>query len=156
MDSDLKEVIYESLKRATVTKKDIPDYRLLWRKNRIYVLNEYQTDKTDFVSKEDWNNSLSFLNPSDIPNKIESVSYCLKSKKELKKIADRTWEDFLHISFSLIKIEKNKAIIEINNTWVLSKHNKRTIHLSGGGYTCVYKKVHGKWQFEKITGSWIS
>tara|TARA_B110001452_G_scaffold23583_1_gene18777 strand:+ start:923 stop:1495 length:573 start_codon:yes stop_codon:yes gene_type:complete len=156
MDSDLQVLIYESLKRATVTKKDIPDYRLLWKKHRIYVLNEYQTDKTDFISREDWNKSLSFLNPNDIPNKIENVSYCLKSKEELQKIADRTWEDFLHISFSLIKIEGNKATIKIDNSWVVSKHNKKTVHLSGGGYTCVYKKVNEKWEFEKITSSWIS
>ena len=156
MDSDLKEVIYESLKRATVTKKDIPDYRLLWKKHRIYVLNEYQTDKTDFISREDWNKSLSFLNPNDIPNRIENVSYCLKSKADLQRIADRTWEDFLYISFSLIKIDGNQAIIKINNSWNVSKHTKDIVHMSGGGYTCLYKKIDGKWEFEKITSSWMS
>jgi hypothetical protein len=156
MDSDLKELIYKSLKRATVTNKDIPDYRLIWKKHRIYVLNEYQTDKTKFSSNEDWNKSLSFLNPNDIPNQIENVSYCLKSKVDLQRIADRTWEDFLYISFSLIKIEGNQATIKIDNSWNVSKHTKDKVYMSGGGYTCVYKKINGKWEFEKITSSWIS
>ncbi len=156
MDSDLKKLIYKSLQRATVIERDIPDYRLIWKKHRIFILNEYQTDKTDFISEKDWNKSLSFLSPNDIPNRIQSISYCLKSKEELQKIADKTWEDFLHISFSLIKIEENYASIRINNTWIINKHNKKTMHLSGGGYTCAYKKISGVWVFDKITSHWIS
>ena len=156
MDSDLKELIYKSLKRATVTNKDIPDYRLIWKKHRIYVLNEYQKDRTNFASNEDWNKSLSFLAPNEIPNQIENVSYCLKSKAELQRIADKTWEDFLYISFRLINIDGNRATIKIENTWNVSKHNKDTVFMSGGGYTCFYKKINGKWEFEKITGTWMS
>ena len=156
MDSDLKELIYKSLKRVTVTNKDIPDYRLIWKKDRIYILNEYQNDKKNFTSNKDWNKNLSLLSPNDIPNRIENVSYCLKSKTDLQKIADRTLEDFLYISFRLIDIDGDQASIKINNSWNVSKHNKGKIRMSGGGYTCVYRKINGKWKFDKITSSWAS
>jgi hypothetical protein len=82
--------------------------------------------------------------------------FSLKSKEELQKISDKTWEDFLHASFSLIKIEGNIATVKINNWWIVSEHNKKIVYLSGGGYTCTYKKVEGVWEFQKITSSWIS
>jgi len=156
MDSDLKELIFKSLKRAVVTEKDIPDYQLIWIKHRIYVENEYQKNKSDITSEEDWQASVSYLKSNEIPSQIEDVSFCLKSKPELQKIADRTWENFLHLSFRLIKIEGREATVKIDNTWIVSKHTKKKFFLSGGGYTCVYMKVNGKWQFEKITMSWIS
>ncbi|MGF1636853.1 MAG: hypothetical protein ACFCUU_07250 [Cyclobacteriaceae bacterium] len=155
MDTDLKELVYKSLKRAVVVEKDIPDYRPIWKKHRIYVANEYQTDKSKFVSQSDWDNSVSYLNPNEIPFKINDVNFCLKSEKELQQISDRTWEDFLHLSFSLIKIEGNKATIQIDNTWIVSKHSKK-VYLGGGGYECVYKKTNGVWEFEKIISTWIS
>ena len=156
MDTDLKELVYKSLERAFVTEKDIADYRLLWKKHRIYVSNEYQKSKADFKSQEDWDETVSYLEPNEVPNSIGDVMFSVKSKEELQKIADKTWEDFLHASFSLIKIEGNIATVKINNLWIVSKHNKNKAYLSGGGYTCTYKKVEGVWEFQKITSSWIS
>tara|TARA_B110001452_G_C15024878_1_gene358221 strand:+ start:73 stop:633 length:561 start_codon:yes stop_codon:yes gene_type:complete len=156
MDTDLKELVYKSLERAFVTEKDISDYRLLWKKHRIYVSNEYQSSKTDFKNQEDWNETISFLKENEVPNYIGNIMFSLKSKEELQKISDKTWEDFLHASFSLIKIEGNVATVKINNSWIVSKHTKNKAYLSGGGYTCTYKKVNGTWKFQKITSSWIS
>jgi hypothetical protein len=156
MDTDLEELVYKSLERAFVTEKDIADYRLLWKKHRIYVSNEYQNSKSDFISKEDWDETVSYLKPNEVPNSIGNVMFSLKSKEELQKISDKTWEDFLHASFSLIKIEGNKATVKINNSWVVSKHTKDKIYLSGGGYTCTFKKIDGVWEFQKIISSWIS
>jgi len=156
MDADLKELVYKSLERAFVTEKDIADYRLLWKKHRIYVSNEFQNSKTDFRSREDWDETVSFLKPNEVPNSIGNVMFSLKSKEELQKISNKTWEDFLHASFSLIKIEENIATVKINNSWIVSKHTKNKVHLSGGGYTCTYKKLDGVWVFQKIKNTWIS
>lgn len=156
IDSDLKELIYKSLKRAVVIEKDIPDYRLLWKKHRIYISNEYQTHKTHFTSEKSWNNSLSYLNSNHVPSKIDNVNFCLKSRKELQKISNRTWEDFLHISFDLIKIEGDTATVKINNTWITSNKHPNKIYLSGGGYITIFKKENNKWKFVKITSRWIS
>jgi len=155
IDADLKELIYKSLERAFVTQKDIPDYRLLWKKNRIYVSNEYQNSKTTFKNQEDWDKTVSHLKPNEVPNSIGSVLFSLKNSEELQRIADKTREDFLHASFSLIKIDGNTATVKIDNSWTVSKHSKKT-YLSGGGYTCLYKKINGVWEFQKITNSWIS
>ena len=155
MDNDLKELVYKSIERAFVEKKDIPDYIFLWKKHRIYIANEYQSSKTDFKNQNDWNKTLSYLKTDDLPNSIGKVMFSLKSREELQKISDKTWEDFLHASFSLIKIEENIATIKINNSWIVSKHSKKA-YLSGGGYTCIYKKMNGVWEFEKIISSWIS
>lgn len=156
MDTDLKELVYKTLERAFVTEKDIADYRLLWKKHRIYVSNEYQNSKTDFKSQEDWNETVSYLTPNEVPNSIGNVMFSLKSKEELQKISDKTWEDFLHASFSLIKIEGNLATVKINNSWIVSKHTKNKIYMSGGGYTCTFKKIDGVWKFQKINSTWIS
>lgn len=156
MNTDLKELVYKSLQRAFVTEKDIPDYNLLWKKQRIYVSNEYQNSKANFTSQDDWDETVSYLKSGEVPRSIENVLFSLKSKKELQKISNKTWEDFLHASFSLIKIENNVATIKINNSWIVSKHTKNKAYLSGGGYTCVYKKVKGIWVFQNITSSWIS
>lgn len=156
IDSDLKELVYKSLKRAVVIQKDIPDYRLLWKKHKIYVADEYQTEDNHFQNRNNWEESLQYLTSNDIPYKIENVSFCLKSKKELQKIANRTWEDFLHISFSLIDIKEKNATIKINNTWIVSNKHSNKIYLSGGGYVAIYVKIDGKWEFKKIKSSWIS
>lgn len=153
MDTDLKELIYKSLQRAVVVKKDIPDYRLIWKKHRIYVLNEYHSNR--MTSQKDWIKGLTFLSPNEIPNKIENVKFCIKSKESLQKISNKTWEDFLYLSFNLIFIDGDTATIEINTSWNVSKHSKK-VYLSGGGYTCIYKKINGEWKFEKIISSWIS
>ncbi|SMG48200.1 hypothetical protein SAMN05661096_03439 [Marivirga sericea] len=156
MDTDLKVLVYKSLERAFVTEKDIADYKLMWKKHRIYVSNEYQAEKDDFKSQEDWDETVSYLKPNEVPNAIGEVKFSLKSKEALQKISDRTWEDFLHASFSLIKIEGNIATIKINNSWIVSKHTKDMAYLSGGGYTCTYKKIDDVWEFQRKTSSWIS
>ncbi len=156
IDTDLKELVYKSLKRAFVIEKDIADYQFLWKKHRIYVSNEYQSSETEFKNQENWNENVSFLEPIDVPNYIDNVMFSLKSEQELQNISDRTWEDFLHASFSLIKIEGDIATVEINNTWIVSKHTKKKVSLSGGGYTSIYKKVDGVWEFQKITSRWNS
>ncbi len=155
MDTDVKELVYKSIERAFVVRRDIPDYQFLWKKHRIYVSNEYQTSKTKFINQEDWNQSLSYLKSDDVPNFIRSAQFCVKSKEELQKISNRTWEDFLHVSFLLIQIEGDTATIKINNSWITSKHSKLK-HQGGGGYTSIYKKINGVWTFQKITSNWIS
>jgi len=155
MDTDLKELVYKSLERAFVKEKDIADYIFLWKKHRIYVSNEYQSSETDFKNNEDWNEAVSYLKPNDVPDSIGDVMFSVKSRDELQKISNRTWEDFLHASFSLIRIDENMATVKINNTWIVSKHHK-VVYLAGGGYTCIYKKINGSWEFQKIVSSWIS
>lgn len=153
--------MYLSLKRAVVTEKDIQDYWSIWKKNRIYVASEYYTEikKNKTLGEFSFSNiphKLDNLSFEDFPSKIKSVRFCLKSRKELQKIANRTWEDFLHISFELIKIEDNKATIKINNTWIVSNKHPNKSYLSGGGYVASYEKINGKWQFIKIMSRWIS
>ena len=164
MDSDLKELVYKTIKRAVVVEKDIPDYNLLWKKHRIYILDEYQlvptivTQKVDSINKIITFNSernIKHFKTGEIPNKIGNVSFCLKSKIDLQKISNKTREDFLHLSFSFIKIEGNIATVKINNSWIVSKHRKKG-YLSGGGYTCTFKKINGKWEFDELISSWIS
>ena len=155
MDTDLKELVYKSLERAFVKEKDIADYIFLWKKYRIYVSNEYQSSETNFKNNEDWNETVSYLKPNDVPDSIGDVMFSVKSRAELQKISNRTWEDFLHASFSLIRIDENMATVKINNTWIVSKHSK-IVYLGGGGYTCIYKKIDGIWEFQKIASSWIS
>jgi len=155
MDTDRKQLIYKVLTRAVVIEKDIPDYRLLWKKDRIYIDNEYLTGEMDSLSTIDLQNQKAFLQPDEVPNKIGNIRFCLKSKEELQKIADKTWEDFLHLSFDFIIINGNTASISINNTWLINKHSKKE-SLSGGGYICIYKKINGEWHFKKITSNWIS
>lgn len=155
MDTDLKELVYKSLERAFVSERDIPDYSFLWKKHRIYVSSEYQSTMNTFISNEDWNANVSYLESNDVPGAIGGVGFSLKTREELQRIANRTWEDFLHASFSLIKIDGDTATILINNTWIVSKHTKMS-YLSGGGYYCVYKKIQGVWEFQEITTRWIS
>jgi hypothetical protein len=164
IDSDLKELVYKAIKRAVVIERDIQEYNSIWKKHRIYVLNEYQSIETlttqniDSIEKVIKFNSVrdkKYFKPNEIPNKINNVKFCLKSKSELQKIADKTWEDFLYLSFDLIEIKGKTATIKINNTWNVSKHSKK-IYLSGGGYTCIYKKINGEWKFEKIVSRWMS
>ncbi|OSY86960.1 hypothetical protein WH52_13755 [Tenacibaculum holothuriorum] len=156
IDSDLKELVYKSLKRAVVTQKDIPDYRLLWKKHRIYVASEYHDTKKHYPTISDWKKDAKNLKPNEVPNSINNVSFCLKTQKELQKIANKTWENFLHLSFKLIKIEENKATIKINNTWIVSNKHPKTSYLSGGGYVLLFKKSNNNWEFEKIEAAWIS
>jgi len=156
MDTDLKELVYKTLERAFVTKKDIPDYQLHWRKHRIFVSSQYQDSITNFTNMKDWNNSSSHLKPEEVPHSIRNVEFALKNKEYLQKVSDKTWEDFLYASFRLIKIEEDIATIKIDNRWIVSKHTKNLIHMSGGGYLCTYKKIDGIWVFQKITSQWIS
>jgi hypothetical protein len=154
-DSDIKELIYRSLKRAVVAEKDIPDYVLYWKKHKIYVSNAYQTKKTEVINTDQWMSEASFLSVGDVPPDINNVEFCLKSKDELQRISNRTRENFLHLSFRLIQINGSKATIKIDNTWVTHK-NSQKIYLSGGGYTAIYNKIDGVWRFESIITSWIS
>ncbi|QTE24319.1 hypothetical protein [Polaribacter cellanae] len=156
MDSDLKELVYKSLQRAVVVEKDIQEYQSIWKKNRIYVLNQFQLNETLGLPKSNSvKKDYKYLKLNEIPNKIGNVAFCLKSKSELQTIANKTWEDFLFLSFSMIKIEKDTATVKVNNTWKVSKHSQK-IYLSGGGYTCMYKKIKGEWKFDKIISRWIS
>ncbi len=155
VDSDIKELVYRSLKRAVVAEKDIPDYILFWKKHRIYVSNAYQTEVVTFTNTQEWMSSASFLKSEEVPPRINHVEFCLKSREELQHIADQTKEDFLHLSFSMIQIDESTATIKIDNTWISHKRSKN-VYLSGGGYTAIYHKVDGKWRFERITESWIS
>jgi len=159
-DSDLKELVYLSIEKAVVTDKDIPDYRLIWNKSKIYISNSYSTYKMNqrHNSKPDWEkyeDEKYYLKNSEIPSKIGNVEFCLKSKKALKTIANKSDESFLYLSFDYIIIEKNKAKIKIENSWVIPDKTKNVM-LSGGGYTLLFNKVNGKWIFDKIIGSWIS
>jgi len=61
-DTDKKQLIYAILERAVVSKKDIPDYRLITDKMNIYVSN---------ISNSKFSGGLS--NPQEIS--IDPVSY---------------------------------------------------------------------------------
>lgn len=152
-NNELRKLLFVVMKRAVVQQKDIPDYRLLWNKSRIYVSNKFLSSEIQYDKIEEAD--YSYLTADDIPIKISNVSFCLKSQQELQKIADRTWEDFLHLSFGFIELTDDQAKIEINNTWISSKHSKKA-YLSGGGYTLLYIKKEGEWEFEQIVESWSS
>ncbi len=160
-DSDLKEVIRESLKRAFVIEKDIQDYQFIWDKSKLYVLNEYHIKASDFdiLDIHEFNQTKKFLNVEVIPPNIGHVKFCAKSYAELQEIANKAKEDFDYVSFSVIDISQDEAIVTVNNTRILnqkSKKNKNITLLYGGGYTCKLHKVNGKWQFEKIISTWVS
>lgn len=146
IDNNLKELVYKVLQRAVVVEKDIPDYRPIWDKSKIYVSSEAIVYNPNRRSHQ--------LSQNEIPNKIGNVAFSLKTEKELQKIADKSREDFLYLSFSLIKLDGDSAIISINNQWKANKHSKRGA-LSCGGNTFTYKKVNGKWIIGKKASSWI-
>ncbi len=154
-NSDLKELVYLSLKRAVVTEKDIQDYWSIWKKHRIYVASEYHTERKHYQSRKEWEKDLKYITFNAFPSNIENVRFCLKTTDELQKISNRTGEDFLHISFDHIIIKGNTATIKIDNSWIASKGNKK-VYLSGGGYISIYNKINGKWRFNKILSRSIS
>jgi|SaaInl3SG_22_DNA_1037383.scaffolds.fasta_scaffold00114_20 hypothetical protein len=140
---DRSELIHLALRRALVVEKDIPDYDLFQHKARIYIMNP------------DNKNQIVHLDSSDVPTQIDSIRFCLKSKKELQQIANITGENFLCIAFESIEIVEKTATIAIRSQWIGSS-KKTTVFLSSGGYHATYKKVNGQWKLDAILGVWMS
>ena len=143
IDTDKKQLIYKILNRAIITNRDIPDYQMIKDKKKIYILDTYYSaffGETEIKSYP--------LNPANIPNQIGNVKFCLKSKTELQKIADKT-EPFTYLTFAKININENIATIGIDNGWQ-GQTNGNTVYMSGGGYIWQFKKMNGTWEFDKI------
>jgi hypothetical protein len=155
MNTDVKTLIYLCLDRAVVKERDIPDYSLISDKAHIYIQDLYYTKNGGFITAEEFNASAVVLDDHDIPNQISGISFCLKSTSELQDIANQSQQDFMFLNFSLISIENNRAIVQLNNNWMVQQ-NSEGRYLSGGGYTCLFKKVNGQWVFDKVTKMIIS
>ncbi len=115
MNTDVKTLIYLCLKRAVVKERDIPDYSLISDKAHIYIQDSYYTKNGGFITAEEFNASAVVLDDQDIPNQISGISFCLKSTSELQDIANQSLQDFMFLNFSLIRIENNRAIVQLNN-----------------------------------------
>lgn len=148
-DTDKKELIYKILTHAVVEEKDIPDYNLIKDKQKIYIQNIYYGAFLGEEGKKTFP-----LSASEIPPEIDGVFFCLKSKAELQKIADKS-SPFLYLSFAEIKIDGDIATIGISNSWQ-STTNGNVSYLSGGGYVWQFKKINGEWEFDKILSNWMS
>ena len=139
-DTDKKQLIYEILKRAVVSTKDIPDYQLISYINNVVYSKFFGGFDKPLESS---------IERSEVPNKIGNVQFCVKSKSELQKIADRT-DDFLYLTLGNIKIKEDTATIGLMTSWAVSKENKnKRIMMSGGGYVWEFKKKDGTWKFVK-------
>lgn len=148
-DSDKKELIYKILKRAVVEEKDVPDSDLIKDKQKIYIENVYYGAFLGNEAKKTFP-----INSSEIPSEINGVSFCLKSKAEMQKIADKT-SAFLYLNFAQIKIVGDIATIGISTNWQPTT-NSKVVYLSGGGYVWQFKKINEKWEFDKILSQWVS
>ncbi len=155
MNSDVKTLIYLCLERAVVNEKDIPDYSLIADKTHIYVHNVFYLENGGFVTPEELNSSPVVIEENDIPAQISGVKFCLKSKPELQDIANQSRQDFMYINFNLIIIDNEKAFIQVSNKWMVNQ-NSNTSYLSGGAYSCLFKKINGRWVFDKIAKMIIS
>ena len=118
-DTDKKQLIYAILERAVVSKKDIPDYRLITDKTNIYVSN---ISYSKFFGGLDKPQEIP-IDPKEIPTEIEKVRFCVKSKMEIQAISDKT-KDFLYLTLGNIEINAQTANIGLSNSWVVSKKNK--------------------------------
>lgn len=144
-------MIFDILNRATVELKDITDYGLLKDKKNIYINRTYYS-RFSAPTKADIQEFQ--FEDSEIPAEIKDVRYCLKSQDELQKIANET-SDFVYLTFGNIEFTEDLAQIGLATGWQ-SQTNSKKMYLSGGGYVLQYKKVDGKWVFDKILKSWIS
>ena len=151
-DTDKKQLIYAILERAVVTKKDIADYQLISDKNNIYVSNIAYSRFFGGLEKP----SESLIDKNEVPNKIDGVKFCVKSKSELQKIADKT-DNFLYLTLGNIEIKNDVAKIGLMTSWSVSKKNKKKmVMMSGGGYVWEFKKTNDIWKFEKIVSNFQS
>lgn len=152
-DTARKQLIYAILDRTLISKKDVHSSGFLHisDNNKIYINNAYYPE---FMGGSD---SLKpyLIDRNEIPNQIDKVQICLKSKSELQEIADKT-SDFLYLTLGNIEIDGDTAKIGLLNSWVVSKKNKGKYALmSGGGYILTYKKVNGKWIYD-VTATHLS
>ena len=144
-------LILEILKKAVITDKDIPDYRFIDDKKRIYVVDTTPDNFFRFieggveVSKER-------LDFDDIPPKIQSVHFCLKTPDELAEIAAQT-DDFIYLAIGNVKVDGRVGRIGISSNWQTPKGSSRT-YLSGGGYIAEFVKEADAWKFSSILQSW--
>lgn len=150
IDSDKKQLIYWALQRAVVKNRDIPDYRMIKDKQKIFVENTLQTN----FFKDTVNNE---LRKYEVPAAIDDVQFCLKSIAELQEIANRT-SDFMYLSLGEVRIDTNYATIGIANSWMVSAKSMKAgeIYLAGGGYILKFYKMNGKWIYQEKAYSWSS
>jgi hypothetical protein len=150
--TEKQKLIQEILDRSVVNLKDIADYNLLKDKKNIYINRTYYS-KFSGATKADITEYQ--FEDNDIPTRILDVKFCLKSKDELQKIADNTTE-FVFLTFGNIEINGDVATIGIATWWQSQSPPRRRGHMSGGGYVLQYKKVDGKWTYDKTLKAWIS
>ena len=151
-DTDKKQLIYTILERAVVSKKDIADYHLISDKNKVYVSDIAYSKFFGGIERP----SEIPIEKSEVPNKINNVKFCIKSKPELQKIADETG-NFLYLTLGNIEIKENTAKIGVMTSWSVSEKNKRKmVMMSGGGYVWEFEKKDGNWIFIKIISNFQS
>ncbi len=144
-DTDKKQLIYAILKRAVVSKKDIPNYRSITNKKNIYVNDISYSKFFDGLNEP----QQILIDQKEIPTEIENIRFCVKSEMDMQVIADKT-DNFLYLTLGNIEINGEAAKIGLSNSWVMSKKNKgKYLIMNGGGYVLTFKKANGKWVFDK-------
>jgi hypothetical protein len=132
-DSDKGEIIRLVLEDALI-KKTLPDLGMLVEGKERIILST-KNIKTSWV-------------PS-----LPKFKLVLLSPTEIQEKADREG-DFLHLSFSELKIRGSCVAVTIANSWAVAR-NSRMGYLSGGGSTYEFHKQSGKWVGKMVSG-WIS
>jgi len=139
------------LSRAVVNQKDIPDYKSIWDKSKIYVLNEYLTkEPSELTSAGEGREQ---FEPNEVPMQIGDIRFSLKTKEELQTIANRSGQDFMFLAFRAIIIDGDEAIVWLSNSWMVKERSKH-FYTSGGYYKLQFRKNRDKWEIVKILESW--
>jgi hypothetical protein len=77
----------------------------------------------------------------------------LMTQEKIQEKADRKG-DFLYLSFVDWQVGTACVVVTLNTTWAVGK-NSRSLYLSGGGTTYLYKRENGKWVGKRV-GGWLS
>lgn len=150
LNSDKSILIFQALNKSVVEDKDVADYGLIKDKKKLYVLDKWYS--SFFGTTEDEVKKYP-LSADEVPSRISSVEFCLKSEQELQEIADKT-SAFIYLSIGDIEITGDIAKVGIATGWK-GKSGSKTAYLSGGGYVLQYKKINGDWVFDKMLRSWM-
>jgi hypothetical protein len=144
--SDQQQLVYAVLERSFVTIKDSPDYRMITDKKNIYLNRAYYSA---FSASTKYEIKDYQFQDNEVPAKINDVRFCLKSTTEMQKIADNT-SDFYYMTITDIKIDENIATIEISSSRQQTQASRRKAMYGGSGHKLQYKKVDGKWVFDRV------
>ena len=148
--NDTAQIVYEILLR-TISEHQIPDFNKINNKNNIFVLNTFFLPH---CSGQDTTSYNQFRLVRNLPNKIGNTHFCLKTKEELKYLADKLNEDVVALQIGYITIKGDTAITGIQTHPV--PPTKKYVMYGGGGHF-KFRRVEGKWVYlGKVYCDWIS